>query len=598
MAAQLDLTDAQRWIRTSKPGYCNATEFGDEGECTHAGDKGVLLLNERAAHSAELWALECLRACERCPRCRYISLSHEQRDCSWHTQCVLQSLHNQIPGFRSGRVRSRARSERRSQSLATGLPPSLAPRAPSPLPPMVNQLGPDQAFQRSARLTAAQLERGVVSVGGASRARRKLRLGRPVMLAAIGSSNAVRGGCEERQGGKCTQKRFRNGWLIESFQALNRSFPHAGHRLVNSALMATGPEGFVNCLSSHVPPEADIVILAFADICWPSEDINPPASISPEGTTLPAMEAIVRGLLLRRPEPPAIVIYNHFSHHNWNCLDNCAFGNSCDAAFGELARYYHVSTVSVRDALWHDATSGDEHRFSWSSWTRDHGKHLLPLGNKYSAELLHGWLTRAVSRSAPDAFPAFETAAWLFNKSALFGPSKSGDPPPFASRDKPDAFGALCTSFDDSFGGRVPEPRIVRAQAWSRTTTEVGMSGERKLKPGYSATQRGALLVVDTLSSGRWFQVGYLRSTSHAVAEVSCRAPCTCETLTLRARSTELAATTAFSAPHPFAVSRSAAAGVTAGDERPASRDSGCQLLLQLVSDGERFKFIALQVGQ
>ena len=79
-------------------------------------------------------------------------------------------------------------------------------------------------------------------MGGAQRLRRKLRLGQPVLIAAIGASNTVRGGCEARQGGKCASSRYTNhsagrvGWLLEAFLALltltptltlTRTFPHA-----------------------------------------------------------------------------------------------------------------------------------------------------------------------------------------------------------------------------------------------------------------------------------------------------------------------------------------------------------------------------------
>ena len=47
------------------------------------------------------------------------------------------------------------------------------------------------ALGRKSLLTPAQLERGMV-LGEASRLQRKLRLGRPVTLAAIGASNTVR----------------------------------------------------------------------------------------------------------------------------------------------------------------------------------------------------------------------------------------------------------------------------------------------------------------------------------------------------------------------------------------------------------------------
>ena len=110
-------------------------------------------------------------------------------------------------------------------------------------------------------------------MGGAERLRRKLRLGQPVLIAAIGASNTVRGGCEARQGGKCATSKYTNhtegrvGWLLEAFMELNRSFPHAENRLINRAQMATGPEAFSRCLNAYLPVEADAVVISFADMC-------------------------------------------------------------------------------------------------------------------------------------------------------------------------------------------------------------------------------------------------------------------------------------------------------------------------------------------
>ena len=44
------------------------------------------------------------------------------------------------------------------------------------------------------------------------------------------------------------------------------TWPHAKHRLVNRALMATGPSGFDGCLNRFVPLEADVALLGFADV--------------------------------------------------------------------------------------------------------------------------------------------------------------------------------------------------------------------------------------------------------------------------------------------------------------------------------------------
>ena len=572
---------ARGWLQRSAPGYCNATSFGEEGDCA-AGDMGVLLLTGAGAHSEEAWAAACLKECERCSRCRFVSLSHPARDCSWYATCALDRLHQtgRRDGFRSGLALVATK-----EVAAGGSSSPPAPPAPSPLPPF-RVLPFDRAFRRRAVLTASHVERGVVSIGAATRFRRRLRLRLPITIAALGASNTVRGGCEAWQGGKCTDERYRSGWLLQAFLAFNRSWPHPAHRIVNRAMMATGPYAFVNCLSSHVPLEADVVIVAFADMCDRRAESEAPI-------ILPSMEAIIRALLQRRPEPPAVLLFNTYAHRNWNCGGACRFSESCDGQLNELARYYRISTVSVRDALWHDATAGVEQRYDWSSWTQDSGKHFTRgLGNKIGAELLHGWLLRAAARSAPDAVPNFvsEATGWLTNTSVLFGELRTRH-----GRSTRQGIGfaggggllsSLCASFDDSFGGSVPEPRVLSARGgWARTTYETGMSGERKLKPGFAATARGATLVVDTLASGAFFQVGFLKTHhSHAAVEVSCVRPCVCAALELRAHTAARQSVTELSTPHPFAVKG-------AGHEQ-----GGCRLELRLTSDAHRFKFISLQV--
>ena len=56
------------------------------------------------------------------------------------------------------------------------------------------------------------------------------------------------------------------GWLLQAFEAMSVTWPHAKHRLVNRALMATGPSGFDGCLNRFVPLEADVALLGFADV--------------------------------------------------------------------------------------------------------------------------------------------------------------------------------------------------------------------------------------------------------------------------------------------------------------------------------------------
>ena len=158
------------------------------------------------------------------------------------------------------------------------------------------------------------LDRGS-TVGSATRLHRKLATGLPITLAAIGSSNVVRGGCEEWQESKCSHPKYTNrsqvdgtkrGWLIQAFEAVNATWPHPKHKLVNRALMATGPDGFNGCLNSFVPDDADAVLVGFADMCRVHTDRTFNSSFGL------GLERIVRQLSARN-DPPSVVLWNFHS---------------------------------------------------------------------------------------------------------------------------------------------------------------------------------------------------------------------------------------------------------------------------------------------
>jgi hypothetical protein len=61
-------------------------------------------------------------------------------------------------------------------------------------------------------------------------------------------------------------RRFMNG--------VNRTWPHAGHRLYNTAKPGSIPEYFSACLLDHLPPDVDLVVLEFGvNSRW--EDVGP-----------------------------------------------------------------------------------------------------------------------------------------------------------------------------------------------------------------------------------------------------------------------------------------------------------------------------------
>ena len=69
---------ALAWLAASHEGYCGVTTT-DSG-CGAGSNKGSWTLQ------APTWAAataECLQRCASCQRCSYLSLSLDQRDCSW-----------------------------------------------------------------------------------------------------------------------------------------------------------------------------------------------------------------------------------------------------------------------------------------------------------------------------------------------------------------------------------------------------------------------------------------------------------------------------------------------------------------------------------
>ena len=126
-----------------------------------------------------------------------------------------------------------------------------------------------------------------------------------------------------------------------------------------------------------------------------------------------------------------------------------------------------MGTVSVRDALYHDASpfeaqdTAEDVKYMWDSWTQDTGKHFsLDRGARIAAELLHSWLLRSVTASRPFAHPALRRARSLYGKAPSAG---------------------TCFSFDDTFGGAIAEPQVVSMAGWQKKLHEVSQHGEIKL---------------------------------------------------------------------------------------------------------------------
>ena len=389
----------------------------------------------------------------------------------------------------------------------------------------------------------------------------------------------MRGGCQEWQGGKCTQPPYTDrdadgsphGWLLQTLEALNRTWPHPQNRLVNRGMMATGPELVAKCPMTYIPKEADAVIISFADMCSAVKTWGVAETLREtlNSTFVWSLEVIMR-TLLRRRDPPTIVFFNLFKWQERLYGEGPSkFAQSCDAVIAELAQFYHVSTISMRNSLWHlvhPAHEKTEHiPFRFETWTIENGLHFdLRRGDRMVAELLYYWLQSAASADRPLNLQSVHQMQWLSEY-------------PGQRRGR-----SSCYSFDDSFGGSVAEPQILGTSGWTKVDWVTAAGGEKKKKPGYVASRKGAELRIDTRQAGlQHVSIGYLQTySSSAMVQIECEAPCSCTAEELRAHTSSRTSTTAMS-PKLRAV---APAGTT------------CTLRLRMLTDQQPFKLIAIHV--
>ncbi len=291
-----------------------------------------------------------------------------------------------------------------------------------------------------------------------------------------------------------------------------------------------------------------------------------------------SLEAIFRSLIGRH-DPPSLVMFNIFKWTDFWLGSGAPvrFSQSCDPAFGDLAAFYRVSALSMRNALWHEvhaasarAAENELLPFRWQRWTTDGGRHLdLGRGDHMAAEMLLHWVRRVAISELPPVGAPLQQMRWLSEHRGAAAAALGGH--------------ASCFSFDDTFGGRIGQPHVVHANGWKKVNWVDGSAGRiRKHKPGYVASDLGARLLIDTRHAGQQtLSLGFLRThNSTAAAEVECQLPCACARVTLYAFTPSHTATTQQSAPVVVT-------GKSTGT---------CSLALTLLTHGQPFKFININV--
>jgi hypothetical protein len=98
------------------PGYCESTHLGEGSQCEPRQRKGSWVVSTTA---------ECVRLCQGCPQCRFITRYTPLKECSWFSACA---------GFSSGRLRQLPGKHHRT-SMVRHHNGSFLVRAPALLPP-------------------------------------------------------------------------------------------------------------------------------------------------------------------------------------------------------------------------------------------------------------------------------------------------------------------------------------------------------------------------------------------------------------------------------------------------------------------------------
>ncbi|KAL4419206.1 hypothetical protein ABPG77_000600 [Micractinium sp. CCAP 211/92] len=187
-------------------------------------------------------------------------------------------------------------------------------------------------------LLPRELEKGIVSYGEGSRARRwahKLLSGQPVSVALLGGSITQGSGSSPPHLGM---------YALRVLRWINETFPNPKHVLRNSGHGAVPSSYFSMCVSREAPLDADLVIFEF--------NMN---DGGPLGSPMRrAHERLVRKVL-NLPNRPAAV---ELVFWGWPALDfndsrlPVPWQHSHDEILGDFAQYYRLPWLGLRSLLW------------------------------------------------------------------------------------------------------------------------------------------------------------------------------------------------------------------------------------------------------
>ena len=369
--------------------------------------------------------------------------------------------------------------------------------------------------------------------GDSTRFRDALLGGEGVVVTAVGASNTVRGGCHPWQDKlKCREPHYnRNnaGWLLQVFDYMNRTWPHGKHKLVNSARMSTPPSYFFYNIKQVIPRDTTLLILAFNEICGMRRALNDSEVNALDGRDSNYVQQII--MYVRQwPRPPTILLWNQ---HVWfhTCTPDCRWGNGCERLYGPIGRFHMVPSISMHDALYHDALCEESPLF-YKHWTIDNGFHLdLKEGDKIAAALVTNWMTDLTQ--IPRSGEAPRRKSRLSARGSRLGRGGKVQVDKLVT----ERTQVLSFSFDDGFVGVTEKVHSTMFSTPSLTkptrcrfVEHANSSHGLVRKPGYVCRNPDECLRVNTTTFDAYaVRIGYVAGPrTHAVAAITCSGGCAC----------------------------------------------------------------------
>lgn len=410
------------------------------------------------------------------------------------------------------------------------------------------------------------------------------------------STSARLGGGQRRFAQDCKQC-VRGGWLLDVFQWINTTWPHADHRMVNNGEPASTIQTYATCLGSKVEPNADLIIVEPISTGGPSCRGRNGCADAWKAT----FEATLRGVLML-PRSPAVVLLNVFNF----CIHDpelCSKGNltargtnesawsyasllpayhlSFDGDARDVAAYYGLPVVSTRGLFFHPAASG---RVYPRDLVRDRtGVHPTDASSRtLSAALVHVLELARYASARPSAMVHTRQSSSSSSRGLASAPTQppSGEdslialPPPAWLTNAP---GWVQTSAYSASHEQVPRRASQFCFNWDSDKVLLPLQSEGdgwsveeeyhgKLKPGLRTRREGAearIALPVGERAGRdevngTLAVRYL-STFHSdevgAALLSCAPPCACEARKVDAYSASFQASIDLVVRVPFASS-------------------------------------------